>query len=487
MGKFLHTFFSPLDFLRAVPQVWDGFQTNIKLMVVAEALVLVFALVIAIVRGLPGRAAVPVRVVAVVYTDIFRGVPLVLVLLIVIGGLPALNAGFISDLSLFSSGVLAITLVYTAYVTEVYRAGIESVHPSQRMAARSLGLSYMQAMRFVVLPQAIRRVIPPLLNDFIGLQKDTALISVIGLTEAAAQAGFYATDYFNYAGFTVAAVFFIILTIPLARFTDHIIRQRERRERAAGAVSSTNSHFVTLENVTKRFGELEVLHGIDLAVDLHQVVCLIGASGSGKSTLLRCINLLEHVDEGTIVVDGQVLTGGKVDVNVLRRKIGIVFQAYNLFPHMTVLENVTLAPMRALKLSKRDALARGRELLVMIGLEDKATEYPDRLSGGQQQRVAIARALAMNPSLMLLDEITSALDPQLVGEVLEFVRQLADEGMTMIVATHEMGFARELADKVCFLDEGVIREEGPPSQILSAPREERTREFLARVLEAGRA
>ena len=252
-------------------------------------------------------------------------------------------------------------------------------------------------------------------------------------------------------------------------------------------MSSTNSHFVTLENVTKRFGELEVLHGIDLSVDLHQVVCLIGASGSGKSTLLRCINLLEHVDEGTIVVDGQVLTGGKVDINVLRRKIGIVFQAYNLFPHMTVLENVTLAPMRALKLSKRDALARGRELLVMIGLEDKATEYPDRLSGGQQQRVAIARALAMNPTLMLLDEITSALDPQLVGEVLEFVRQLADEGMTMIVATHEMGFARELADKVCFLDDGVIREEGPPSQILSAPREERTREFLARVLEAGRA
>ena len=232
MGEFLHTFFSPLDFLRAVPQVWDGFQTNIKLMVVAEALVLVFALLIAIVRGLPGRAAVPLRVVGVVYTDIFRGVPLVLVLLIVIGGLPALNAGFISDLSLFSSGVLAITLVYTAYVTEVYRAGIESVHPSQRMAARSLGLSYMQAMRFVVLPQAIRRVIPPLLNDFIGLQKDTALISVIGLTEAAAQAGFYATDYFNYAGFTVAAVFFIILTIPLARFTDHIIRQREQRERA---------------------------------------------------------------------------------------------------------------------------------------------------------------------------------------------------------------------------------------------------------------
>jgi polar amino acid transport system permease protein len=232
VGEFLHTFFSPLDFLRAVPQVWDGFQTNIKMMVVAEALVLVLALGVAIVRGLPGRAAFPFRVLGVVYTDFFRGVPIILVIFMIVGGLPALNLGVISDLSLFTSGVLALTLVYTAYVTEVYRAGIESVHPSQGMAARSLGLTYTQAMRFVVLPQAIRRVVPPLLNDFIGLQKDTALITVIGLTEAVAQANFYATDYFNYAGLTVAAVFFIILTIPLARFTDNLIKERERRERA---------------------------------------------------------------------------------------------------------------------------------------------------------------------------------------------------------------------------------------------------------------
>jgi polar amino acid transport system ATP-binding protein len=247
-----------------------------------------------------------------------------------------------------------------------------------------------------------------------------------------------------------------------------------------------NGHFVSLQGVTKRFDELEVLHGIDLDVDLHQVVCLIGASGSGKSTLLRCINLLERIDAGTIVVDGQTLTGAKVDVNRLRQKIGIVFQSYNLFPHMTVLENVTLAPIRARKLSKSEARARARELLILIGLEDKADEFPDRLSGGQQQRVAIVRALAMNPSLMLLDEITSALDPQLIGEVLELVRTLADEGMTMIIATHEMAFAREVADRVCFLDDGFIREEGPPEQIFSSPREERTRQFLQRVLEAGR-
>jgi polar amino acid transport system ATP-binding protein len=250
--------------------------------------------------------------------------------------------------------------------------------------------------------------------------------------------------------------------------------------------ANTNGHFVSLAGVSKRFEDLEVLHGIDLDVDLHQVVCLIGASGSGKSTLLRCINLLENVDAGTIVVDGQTITGTKVDVNKLRQKIGIVFQAYNLFPHMTVLQNVTLAPRKALGISRGQADAHARLLLKQIGLEDKADEFPDRLSGGQQQRVAIVRALATNPKLMLLDEITSALDPQLIGEVLELVRELADSGMTMILATHEMSFAREVANKVCFLDAGVIREEGTPEQIFSDPHEPRTREFLARVLEAGR-
>jgi polar amino acid transport system permease protein len=231
VGQFLHTFFSPLDFLRATPQIWNGFQVNLEIMVVAEAFVLVLALLLAIVRGLPGRAAVPLRAAAILYTDIFRGTPLVLVLYIVLG-FATLNYVGLSAETLFTNGVIALTLVYTAYVTEVYRAGIESVHPSQRMAARSLGLSYWQALRYVVLPQAIRRVVPPLLNDFIGLQKDTALIGIIGVTEAVTQANIYSSDYLNYAGHTVAAVLFIFLTIPLARFTDHIIRERERRERA---------------------------------------------------------------------------------------------------------------------------------------------------------------------------------------------------------------------------------------------------------------
>jgi polar amino acid transport system permease protein len=231
VGQFLHQFFSPLDFIRAVPQVWNGFIFNIKLMLLAEALVLPLALLVAIVRGLPGRAAAPLRAAAIVYTDFFRGTPLILTLLIV-QGFAQLNYVGLSSQTLFRTGLIALTLTYTAYVTEVYRAGIESVHPSQRMAARSLGLSYMQALRYVVLPQAIRRVIPPLLNDFIGLQKDTALVTIIGLTEAVAQAGFYSSDFVNDTAFIVAAAFFIFLTIPLARFTDHIIRQRERRERA---------------------------------------------------------------------------------------------------------------------------------------------------------------------------------------------------------------------------------------------------------------
>jgi polar amino acid transport system ATP-binding protein len=239
-----------------------------------------------------------------------------------------------------------------------------------------------------------------------------------------------------------------------------------------------------VKGVSKWFGSLQVLNQVSLDVPEHNVVCLIGASGSGKSTLLRCINLLERVDAGHISVDGQELTNGKVDVNALRRKIGIVFQAYNLFPHMTVLQNVMLAPRKARNVPRGEAEWAARTLLSRIGLEEKADEYPDRLSGGKQQRVAIVRALAMEPKLMLLDEITSALDPQLVSDVLSLVRELADSGMTMIIATHEMGFAREVADKVCFLDNGVILEEGTPEQIFRNPREPRTREFLARVLEA---
>jgi polar amino acid transport system ATP-binding protein len=243
---------------------------------------------------------------------------------------------------------------------------------------------------------------------------------------------------------------------------------------------------VRIENLHKRFDELEVLKGIDLSVAEHEVICLIGASGSGKSTMLRCINLLEPIDAGRITVLGQEITAQGVDVNAIRRQIGIVFQSFNLFPHMTVMRNVTIAPVKVLKLSQADAESRAHELLARFGLADKADEYPDRLSGGQQQRVAIVRALAMQPDIMLLDEVTSALDPELVAEVLDVIRELAAGGMTMVIATHEMGFARDIASRVCFLDTGSILEEGPPAQIFSAPREERTRQFLQRIVDAGR-
>lgn len=246
------------------------------------------------------------------------------------------------------------------------------------------------------------------------------------------------------------------------------------------------SDAIVIEGVRKSFGKLEVLRGVDLTMAEHEVVCLIGASGSGKSTLLRCVNLLEPIEAGRIVVHGDEITARGVDVNAVRRQIGIVFQAFNLFPHMTVLRNLTLAPTEALGVSRAEAEQQARELLRRFGLLDKEQEYPDRLSGGQQQRVAITRALAMRPSIMLLDEVTSALDPELVAEVLDVIRELASGGMTMLIATHEMGFAKDIASRVCFLDEGAILEQGPPAQIFSEPREERTKRFLQRIIAAGR-
>ena len=244
---------------------------------------------------------------------------------------------------------------------------------------------------------------------------------------------------------------------------------------------------LVVERLHKSFGKSEVLRGIDLSVAEHEVVCLIGASGSGKSTLLRCVNLLEPIDSGRIVVNGEEITARGVDVNRVRRGIGIVFQAFNLFPHMSVLENVTLGPRRALGLPRAEAEAGARDLLTRFGLAEKVDDYPDRLSGGQQQRVAIARALATRPRALLLDEITSALDPELVGEVLEVVRDLKAQGTTMLVTTHEMGFARDVADEVCFLHEGRILERGAPAAVLDAPEQPETQRFLRRLLEARRA
>jgi polar amino acid transport system ATP-binding protein len=250
--------------------------------------------------------------------------------------------------------------------------------------------------------------------------------------------------------------------------------------------NDNTSPVLRMESVRKTFGTSVVLRDVDLEVPQHTVTALIGASGSGKSTLLRCANLLEDIDDGAIWLDDEEITDPRVDQDAIRRRIGVVFQAYNLFPHMTVLENITLAPRRVHGASRAEAEAHARELLERLGLGDKAGAYPDRLSGGQQQRVAIVRALAVRPRLLLFDEITAALDPELVGEVLAVVRDLKDEGMTMVLATHEMGFARDVADQVCFLDGGVVLERGTAQQIFGDPQQERTQRFLRRIVEAGR-
>jgi polar amino acid transport system ATP-binding protein len=254
----------------------------------------------------------------------------------------------------------------------------------------------------------------------------------------------------------------------------------------AGTPPVAGDEAIRIEGLHKSFGTNEVLKGIDLSVATHEVVCLIGASGSGKSTLLRCVNLLEPINSGRISLWGQEVTGPDIDPNLVRRHVGIVFQSFNLFPHMTVLRNVTLAPARVRRVPQARAEEEARALLDRFGLADKEADFPDRLSGGQQQRVAIVRALAMKPQIMLLDEVTSALDPELVAEVLDVIRELAATGMTMVIATHEMGFAKDIARRVCFLEEGRIIEDAPPAELFTSPRDERTRRFLRRIVDAGR-
>ncbi len=456
-----------------------------KIFLVAEVFILIFALVLAVMRGLPGPVFFPLRALATVYADLFRGIPTILVIYILGFGVTALQLPRVPVSPLFW-GTVALVLVYSAYVSEVYRAGIESVHPSQAAAARSLGLSHGQTLRFVVVPAG-------------GAPRDPAAPQRLHRAPeghgargvARRRRGVPAVADRRRSDVQLHAVH--LHGHPVHRDHRPVGAVHRLADRAGSPPSARgrspvnrNGAALALEGVHKSFDKLEVLRGIDLELAEHEVVCLIGASGSGKSTLLRCVNLLEPIDEGRITLRGTEITAPGVDVNALRRGIGIVFQSFNLFPHMSVLENVTLAPRKALGLPKAEAEARADELLRRFGLADKREEYPDRLSGGQQQRVAIIRALAMQPGLLLLDEVTSALDPELVAEVLSVIRELAEEGMTMLIATHEMGFARDVAHRVCFLDEGVILEEGVPAEIFGAPREPRTQQFLQRIVEAGR-
>ena len=364
-------------------------------------------------------------------------------------------------------------------MAEVFRSGIESVHPSQWLSAHALALSRGQTLRHVVVPQAVRRVVPPLLNDFVSLQKDTALVASVSIFDALFTARDYANYNFNYTPYVVVACFFVAMTVPLARLCDWLAGRVARRERAGGVMSTP---VVEVRGLRKAYGDRVVLDDVSLTVEAGDVVCLIGSSGSGKSTLLRCLDLLEDIDDGVIEFEGREISDPLVDPREVRQSIGMVFQAYNLFPHLSVLANCTLAPRKVHGTSKAEAEATARELLDRFGLGEHVDKHPDRLSGGQQQRAALVRALCTSPRLLLLDEITAALDPELVGDVLDIVRDLA-------ARRHDDGAGDPRDDvrprdrhPVCFLDGGRIIESGPPEQVLVAPEQARTREFLRRVL-----
>ncbi len=487
-----HAFFYPHDMWQSfIGDPKKGYYSvgaaiwlNIRMFLVAEALILPFALVIALIRQSTHPALFPVRVIATIYVDFFRGVPLLLVVLALGLGVPGLYLPVISHQPDAVYGVTALVITYSAYVSEVYRAGLNSVHRSQVAAARSLGLTQRTALRYVILPQGGAQHHPAAAQRL-----HRAAEGHLAGGRARRDRGQPGREHLRLDGLQLFELHGCGDPVPDPDDPAGPVHRPAHRAGPAPSARWThhmNGGAIRIEGLRKSFGPNVVLKGINLAVDSHEVVCLIGASGSGKSTLLRCVNLLEPIDSGKITLLGQDITAPNIDQNLVRRQIGIVFQSFNLFPHMTVLRNVTLAPTKVLKMPKEAAAGEALALLDRFGLADKRDDYPDRLSGGQQQRVAIVRALAMRPQIMLLDEVTSALDPELVAEVLDVIGELASGGMTMVIATHEMGFARDIANRVCFLEEGTIIEDAPPAELFTAPKDERTRRFLRRIVDAKR-
>jgi polar amino acid transport system permease protein len=484
-----------------------------------------------------------IRYPARVYIDIFRGLPVILTIFIVGAGLPLAGLhpfGY----STYPYGIAALGLIGSAYIAEIFRSGIQAIPPGQLEASRALGMSYMQAMRIVVIPQGVRNVLPALTNQFIGLIKDSSLVYLLGFTAGQREiytVGLDAADvYGNLSPLVASGVTYLMLTVPLTHLvnwmdvrlktgrepavalepapvaaaglplpaaltTDAVAAQGPRLTRLAALrarlpllssvpsrLSSANGRTASqrqgselalrLHNIHKTFGTHEVLRGIDLDVRSGEVVCLIGPSGSGKSTLLRVANRLEEPTAGQVFVNGEEITTRRADVNDIRSHMGMVFQSFNLFPHMSVLANVCVGIRNVQKVSRAEAEQIGMDRLRAVGLATRARARPAQLSGGQQQRVAIARALAMDPQMMFFDEVTSALDPELVKGVLDIMTELARAGMTMVVVTHEMGFARRVAERVVFMDQGVIMEAGTPDQMFDTPSTPRLRDFLAEIL-----
>jgi polar amino acid transport system ATP-binding protein len=416
----------------------------------------------------------PIKIVNIINREIvefIRSTPLLIQLFFVYFVLPQFGI----TLSAWVCGMITIGLHFGTYLSEVYRGALEGVPKTQWEACRALNFSTFYTYRKIVLPQAFPIAIPGMGNYLVGIFKDTPLLSTIGVAElfhAATAVGGYHYRYLE--PYTIVGIIFLTLSIPAAIWIRIIVK---------------------FSDVTKQYGDLVVLDKLNLEIKKNEMVSIIGPSGSGKTTVLRVLMTLEKINQGVIHLDGEPLTHMDKDGSLVeasekylrerRSKIGMVFQQFNLFPHMTALQNCIEAPIEVLGMRKEEAEERALELLELVGLTDKKDQHPSRLSGGQQQRVAIARALAMRPKVMLLDEITSALDPEVVGEVLNVIRSLNKEhSLTMIMVTHQMGFAREISDRVCFFNEGKIFEQGPPEKLFGDPQNDRTKQFLHAVLDA---
>jgi polar amino acid transport system permease protein len=504
--------------------LWAGAVLAIQITAVSMTIGLALGLVLALMRISEIRA---LSLAAWFYIWVVRGTPLLLQLVFVFDALPLIGLKFGS----FTTAVIGFSLNQAAFAAEIIRGGILSVNPQQAVAASSLGMGPMLTLRRIVLPQAMRAILPALANDTIGMLKMTSVASVIFVNELTFRAQQIVGQNFKF--FTVfagAGMIYLLLTsiitgvqILLERSLDPDLRARRagrdwlgRKRPGVSAVSAphrpvsrveavrelippaqaleADAPFLQCANVWKAYGERDVLRGISFTVKPGEVVAVIGPSGSGKSTLLRLINHLESLDQGDIRVGGRyvgyVQENGRLKPTSGRAKaraevgVSMVFQQFNLFSNLTALENIMEAPVRVHGVPQDEAEALARRLLAVVGLSSHADHLPQHLSGGQQQRVAIARALAVKPRLMLFDEPTSALDPELVGEVLNVMRSLAEAGMTMVIVTHEIRFAREVADRVVFFDEGAVVEEGTPAEVLDNPRKERTRRFLS-LIDAG--
>ena len=448
------------------------------------------------------------RIPARIYTDIFRGLPAIVTILLIGQGFARIGREIFGP-SPYPLGILALSLIAGAYIGEIFRAGIQSVEKGQLEACRALSMSYPQGMRLIVIPQGVRRVLPALVNQFIGNVKDSSLVYFLGLMASEREIFRVGQDQAvvtgNLSPLLLAGIFYLLVTVPLTHLVNWIdqrLRTGHRpsvltsgleevselhkapRAQTAGTVAQNGAQYrggaLEVKGLSMAYGTLEVLKGIDLKIKPGSVTCIIGPSGSGKSTLLRCLNRLVEPAGGQMTLDGQDIRAMKPER--LRARMGMVFQQFNLFPDHTALENVALAPIRIKGLPRAEALAIAKERLAEVGLAARQDHRPAGLSGGQQQRVAIARALAMAPEVILFDEVTSALDPELVKGVLMLMEDLGRRGMTMVVVTHEMNFARRVADQVVFMDEGRVVEAGPPAAIFDAPQSPRLRSFLAEVL-----